>query len=158
MPPTSDPADSATILIGGLDGFGLAGLGPAVETAARAALHGQTLTPPEEAEISVAFVDDVEIARLNAEWLDREGPTDVIAFGLGERPLVADVYISVETARRHAAEYGVEPQEELLRLVVHGVLHAAGYDHPEDEGRAESEMFGLQERLLQRLLGSRPET
>jgi probable rRNA maturation factor len=158
VPPTSDPADSAAILIGGLEAFGLSGLRPAVETAARAALGAQTLTPAAEAEISVAFVDDAEIARLNGEWLGREGPTDVIAFGLGERPLVADVYVSVDTARRNAAEYGVEPREELLRLVVHGVLHAAGFDHPEDEGRAESEMFGLQERLLQRLLGSRPET
>lgn len=158
MPPTSDPAASAAILIGGLDEFGLSGLRPAVEAAARAALREQTLTPAAEAEISVAFVDDPEIARLNGEWLGREGPTDVIAFGLGERPLVADVYVSVDTARRNAGEYGVEPREELLRLVVHGVLHAAGFDHPEDEGRTESEMFDLQERVLQRLLGSRPET
>jgi len=156
--PTSDPADDATILIDGLEAFGLPDLRSHVATAVRAALTGQTLTSPEEAELSITFLADDGIARLNAEWLGREGPTDVISFGLGERPLVADIYISVETARRHAREYGIASREELLRLVVHGVLHAAGYDHPDDESRVESEMFDLQERLLERLLGDQPET
>lgn len=158
MPPTSEPADDATILIDGLEAFGLTDLRSHVATAARAALTGQTRTSPEGAELSITFLGDEGIARLNAEWLGREGSTDVISFGLGERPLVADIYISAETARRHAVEYGITPREELLRLVVHGVLHAAGYDHPDDESRVESEMFDLQERLVERLLGDQPET
>lgn len=158
MPPTSEPAADATILIDGLESFEIADLYADVVEAARGALAGQTRTPPEGAELSITFLADDDIARLNAEWLEREGPTDVISFGLGERPLVADIYVSVETARRHAAEYGIEPREELLRLVVHGVLHAAGYDHPDDESRVESEMFDLQERLLERLLGNQPQT
>lgn len=142
----------ATILIDGLDVRGLETIEPEVEAAALAALDGQTLTSPEGAEVSIAFVGDDEISRLDEEWLGRGGPTDVISFGLGETPLVADIYISVDTARRNAAHFGVEPREELLRLVVHGVLHAAGYDHPEGEERETSEMFEVQERLLERLL------
>lgn len=157
MPPTSEPAEAA-VLIDGLDAFGLSALEPAAAQAARAALRGQSRTPAANAEISIAFLDDAAITELNEEWLGREGPTDVISFGLGEAPLVADIYISVETARRNAEQYGVTSREELLRLVVHGVLHAAGYDHPDDEDRAGSEMFRLQERLLARLLEGLPET
>lgn len=142
----------ATILIDGLDVRGLETIEPQVEAAALAALDGQALTSPDDAEVSIAFIGDDEIRRLNEEWLGRDGPTDVISFGLGEAPLVADIYISVDTARRNADRFGVDPREELLRLVVHGVLHAAGYDHPEGEERATSEMFELQERILGRLL------
>ena len=142
----------ATILVDGLDVHGLQSLEPHVEAAAHAALDGQERTDAGDAEVSIAFVGDPEIARLNADWLGRDGPTDVLSFGLGEAPLVADIYVSVDTARRNADRFGVSPREELLRLVVHGVLHAVGYDHPEDGGREASEMFVVQERLLERLL------
>lgn len=158
MPPTSEPADSATILIDGVDAFSLEASRAEIEAAVRAALAAQTLGPSEEAEVSVTFLDDAAITTLNERWLDREGATDVISFGLGSAPLVADIYVSVETARRNADRFGVESREELLRLVVHGVLHAAGYDHPEDAARASSPMFDLQERVVDQLLGGRSET
>lgn len=147
----------ATILVDGLDVHGLQSLDPQVEAAARAALDGQERTEAGDAEVSIAFVGDSEIARLNRDWLGRDGPTDVLSFGLGGAPLVADIYISVDTARRNADRFGVSPREELLRLVVHGVLHAVGYDHPEGEDRETSEMFVVQERLLERLLNRLPE-
>lgn len=158
MPPTNDPAESASVLIGGLATFGLSGFETEVSAAARAALGAQSRAPADESEISVAFVDDAAIAVLNLEWLGRDGATDVISFGLGKAPLVADIYVSVDTARRNAAELRIELREELMRLVVHGVLHAAGYDHPEDEARGASEMFELQERVIDQLLGGRSET
>lgn len=158
MPPTSESADSATIMIDGLDVFALEASAADVEAAVRAALSAQTLGSPAGAEVSVTFLDDAAITTLNERWLDRAGATDVISFGLGSAPLVADVYVSVETARRNAARFGVGPREEVLRLVVHGVLHAAGYDHPDDETRASSEMFELQERVVALLLGGRSET
>ncbi len=158
MPPTSESADSVTVLIDGLEALSLEASKVDVEAAVRAALAAQTLASPEGAEVSVTFLDDAAITPLNERWLDREGATDVISFGLGSAPLVADVYVSVETARRNAARFGVRPREELLRLVVHGVLHAAGYDHPDDETRASSEMFELQERVVDLLLGGRSET
>lgn len=168
MPPTNEPVagegppvgegGGVTILIDGIADRDLARLASDVEAAVRTALSAQELVPTADAEVSVTFVDDAEIAQLNETWLGRRGATDVISFGLGEEPLVADVYVSVDTARRNAESYGVRLREELLRLVVHGVLHAAGYDHPEGETREDSEMFGLQERLLARLLEGRPES
>lgn len=158
MPPTNEPADSATVLIDGLEAFALEASAPDFEAAVRAALTAQEFGTPDEAEISVTFLDDASISALNEQWLDGEGATDVISFGLGSAPLVADIYVSVDTARRNAMRFGVEPHEELVRLVVHGVLHAAGYDHPEDEARASSAMFELQERVVDLLLGGRSET
>ncbi len=102
-----------------------------------------------QGEFSVTFVDASTIANLNESHLRRQGPTDVIAFQLGEpdRPL-GDVYICPEVARESAVEYDVEPRSELLRLVVHGMLHVLGYDHPEGTDRADSEMFRRQEEIL----------
>lgn len=124
-------------------------LGPELRRAARAALA--TAAPPPAGEVSVSFVPDEEIARLNREWLDRDGPTDVIAFALEGEELAGDVYIAPETAGRNAAALGVPADEELLRLVVHGILHVLGHDHPDGEDRYEAPMFALQEELLRGL-------
>lgn len=102
------------------------------------------------AEISVALLGDDEIAALNQEYLGHEGPTDVISFALhdeGEPPL-GDVYVGVAQAVRQAADFGATPADEVLRLAIHGTLHVLGYDHPKDDGRADSEMFRRQESLL----------
>ncbi|MGD8699796.1 MAG: rRNA maturation RNase YbeY [Gemmatimonadales bacterium] len=103
----------------------------------------------ESGEISVTFVDAVTMAALNETHLGRPGPTDVIAFNLAEpqQPL-GDVYICPEVAAESAEEWGVELREELLRLVIHGLLHVAGYDHPESQERLDSEMFRRQEAIL----------
>lgn len=104
----------------------------------------------ESAELSLAFLGDDEIARLNEDYLHHAGTTDVISFGLhseGDSPL-GDVYIGVEQARRQAEELRVPIEEELLRLVVHGTLHVLGYDHPEGPDRSGSEMYLRQEELL----------
>ncbi len=88
--------------------------------------------------VSISFVKDGEITRLNRERLGRMGPTDVIAFDLSEPGLpfarVGDVYISKDTAMANSARFKVRPEEELLRLVVHGVLHVLGYrdDRPDE--------------------------
>lgn len=104
----------------------------------------------DAAEISVAFLSDAEIATLNESYLSHEGTTDVISFALhasGERPL-GDVYVGADQARRQAAELGVDAGEELLRLAVHGTLHVLGYEHPEEVGREQSQMYRRQEELL----------
>lgn len=108
--------------------------------------------------VSVAFVSDREIAALNRKHLGHRGPTDVISFGFapGARggPVVGDIYIAPDVARRNAAAHRRGVREEILRLVVHGVLHVLGYDHPADESRTESPMWRRQERLLRAALAA----
>ena len=105
-----------------------------------------------DAMISVAFVGPTKIAKLNREYLRHEGPTDVISFGMGRDanglPAVGDIYICPAVARTNARRNGVSTSEELARLVVHGALHVAGYDHPEDESRVKSPMWKRQERIV----------
>lgn len=107
--------------------------------------------------ISITFVTDQKIAALNWQHLKHRGPTDVISFALspvtrgGE--LVGDVYVAPAVARRNAVEHGSGVREELLRLVVHGVLHVIGYAHPDDDSRVRSPMWRRQERLLHSALG-----
>jgi rRNA maturation RNase YbeY len=105
--------------------------------------------------LSVAFVTDRRIAALNKKHLGHAGPTDVISFGFdpvdARGDVVGDVYIAPGVARRNAHAQGASVREELMRLVVHGVLHVLGHDHPEDETRYRSPMWQRQERLLRTL-------
>jgi probable rRNA maturation factor len=108
-----------------------------------------------EGEISVTLLADEEVAAMNEEFLGHAGPTDVISFALYDEsePVVGDVYVGLEQARRQAAANGVTLPEELVRLTVHGVLHVLGFDHPADEARLESEMWAVQERVVARVVG-----
>jgi probable rRNA maturation factor len=105
------------------------------------------------AMLSITLLSSREMARLNRAHLGHRGATDVITFALGDDGsgvLVADIYICPEVARAQAAEWGVGVRDELMRLVVHGTLHACGWDHPVDAGREGSPMWQRQERLLTR--------
>lgn len=105
-----------------------------------------------DATISVTFVGRRTIARLNEEYLGHKGVTDVISFGMLREapgiPATGDIYICPDVARRNAGRNRIPISEELARLVVHGTLHVAGYDHPEDETRTHSPMWKKQERIL----------
>ncbi|HYR11758.1 MAG TPA: rRNA maturation RNase YbeY [Longimicrobium sp.] len=122
-----------------------------VEAAVRHVLRAEGVAA---AEISVALVSDDEIAALNQQYLDHEGPTDVISFHLHDRgePPLGDVYVGVDQAARQAAGFGASVAEEVLRLAVHGTLHVLGYEHPEGDDRAGSPMFLRQEALLKEFL------
>ena len=112
------------------------------------------------AMLSIALVTPREIAALNRKHLGHRGPTDVITFALGQDPtgvVVGDIYICPDVARKQAAEHGVGVREELARLVVHGVLHACGHEHP-DEDRTTSPMWRRQEKLMARLWSSRQQS
>ena len=96
-----------------------------------------------EKELSILLVDDLQIAELNAAYLQREGPTNVIAFPMQEGEfagispdLLGDVVISVETAEREGAMGGIDVETRTVELLVHGVLHLLGYDHEHDENEA----------------------
>ncbi len=110
------------------------------------------------AELCVKLVDEATIAELNEQWMEKTGPTDVLAFPMDElRPglvneepeegVLGDLVLCPAVARRQAEEAGHPERDEVWLLTVHGILHLLGYDHAEpDEHR---EMFGLQARLLE---------
>lgn len=110
-----------------------------------------------DAALSVSLVGDSEIRELNRTYRGKDRPTDVLSFPLaapsdpsgGER-LLGDVVISVETARRQAANYDATLEDELKRLLVHGVLHVLGHDHEE---APERETMKKEERRIAAALG-----
>lgn len=106
-----------------------------------------------DGEISLTLLDDSAIRELNRTHLGKDAPTDVLSFALyeGQEPVVGDVYVGYEQAAIQAAEAGISVAEELARLAIHGTLHILGHDHP-DTSRYSSEMFVLQERMVQKLL------
>jgi probable rRNA maturation factor len=107
-----------------------------------------------DAEVSVVLVDDREMARMNRRFLNRRGPTNVIAFSMREGDgkhisphLLGDVVVSLDTARREAEEGGIAWEVRLAALVIHGVLHLLGRDHVGDEAQARR-MADEEERIL----------
>ena len=99
-------------------------------------------------------MDDDSIRELNRTYLGDDASTDVISFALheGAEAVLGDIYVGYEQAAVQALEAGISVEEELARLSIHGTLHVLGYEHPDTEARLSSEMFILQERLVQRLL------
>ncbi len=89
-----------------------------------------------KAELSILLCDDAFIRDLNAQWRQKDEPTDVLSFAMGEGDdaalnpdLLGDIVISVETAARQAAAEGLTLDQEMRVLLVHGLLHLLGYDH-----------------------------
>lgn len=94
------------------------------------------------AGLSVTLVSDAAIRDLNRDYRGKDRATDVLSFPVDAAPappverLLGDIVISVETARKQAAEYDAPLQSELYRLLIHGLLHLLGHDHlKRDEGR-----------------------
>lgn len=114
------------------------------------------------AELCIKAVDEETIAELNQRWMDKAGPTDVLAFPMDElRPglvnvepeepigaavVLGDLVLCPDIAAQQGASAGHGTQAELDLLTVHGILHLLGYDHAEPDEHAE--MFGLQDDLL----------
>src|SRR3954454_13960222 len=95
---------------------------------ARAVLDGAGVA---EASISLAFVDNATIHRLNKQFLDHDEPTDVLTFplsGPGAKTLESEIVIAAEGPRAQAAEPGHDDQPELSLYVIHGLLHLCGFD------------------------------
>jgi probable rRNA maturation factor len=116
------------------------------------------------AELCIKVVDEPTIAELNEQWMDKAGPTDVLAFPMDElRPglvneepeegVLGDLVLCPTVAERQAKDAGHSTQDEVDLLTVHGILHLLGYDHAEPEEH--KEMFGLQDKLLEEWRASR---
>ncbi len=96
-----------------------------------------------DAELSILIVDDQQIAQLNRQYLNRKGPTNVIAFCMRQGQfsdiapnLLGDIVISADTAQREAHSAGISMQERFDQLLIHGTLHLLGYDHENTEDEA----------------------
>ena len=110
-----------------------------------------------DAELSILLVDDREITGINLAFLNRHGPTNVIAFPMREGAygdltpnLLGDVVICVDTAHRESRLPGRTLEERLTELLVHGVLHLCGYDH-ENGGRPARRMAAQSRRLVKKI-------
>ena len=104
---------------------------------ARAVLEGEGIA---DYEISLAFVDNPTIHRLNKRYLDHDEPTDVLSFPLSDpsaRKLAGELVIGVEVARQQATERGHSVEAELTLYVMHGLLHLCGHDDKSDVAAAE---------------------
>jgi len=109
-------------------------------------------------EISITFVDDPTIQRINRQYLSRDKVTNVISFSLLEgdfsdmnRGLLGDIVISVDTACRDAKNGNFEFTEELIFLIIHGLLHLTGYNH-ENTSKTEALKMKKKEKELFRVL------
>jgi probable rRNA maturation factor len=100
--------------------------------------------------VSVTFLGRDAMRRMNGTYRGRNRTTDVLAFAMtdGAGHTVGDVYVCPWVAEREARARGVPPREELIRLVIHGTLHALGRTHPEGPARTRSAMWRRQERYV----------
>jgi probable rRNA maturation factor len=104
-----------------------------------------------DALISVTFLGRDSMRRLNAAHKGQDRPTDVLTFALASPTgqTIGDVYICPWVARREARARGIPLRQELIRLVIHGTLHALGREHPEGLDRTRSAMWRRQERYVE---------
>ena len=123
-----------------------------------------------DAEVSIAFVSDAEIAKWNQNYRNQKGPTDVLSFpapskrrleghakrkqngrvsAKNARGFLGDVAIAPETARRYARKNGRTLHNEIRILMLHGVLHLIGYDHESQSDYGQ--MNRIEQRLRRRL-------
>lgn len=119
---------------------------------------------PEDAEVTLLFISEGEMASYNERFLDREGPTDVLAFPVedllpgvvpetdpqGPPLMLGDVVVAPAYVRRQASKYGVSYEDEMALMVTHGILHLLGYDHIDD---TDAERMESRERELLALVG-----
>ena len=136
--------------------------GPWEDLAARAAAAAEQVAPElanPRLSASLLFTSDVEIHALNREWRQRDKPTNVLSFPMLDRAdllaldadgppeLLGDVALAHETCAREAAEKGVPLEHHAAHLIVHGLLHLAGYDHETSPAEAEA-MEALETKAL----------
>lgn len=148
---------------------------PSPERTAAFALRVLQILGHFEWEVSLLFCDNQRIRELNRDYRGKDEPTDVLSFSQLEEAFPAglpsmagdsgasdaaapticagDVVISLPYARTAAREFGVDPEEEIKRLIVHGILHLAGYDHSDTS--VDQPMLRTQEEILSQLTEER---
>ncbi len=119
---------------------------------------------PLAGEVSILLTSDKNIRTLNRSWRKKNKPTDVLSFPAADFPgqSAGDVAISIDTAARQARRFGHPLQIEIKILMLHGLLHLAGYDHETDRGQMaqrEDELrrrFRLPSTLIARTTSAKP--
>ncbi len=106
---------------------------------ASAAFAAAGVAPDVATELGLTFTDDAAVAKLNAEWRGKNGPTNVLSFpaaalvpGASPGALLGDVVLAYQTGAREAADAEKPVWHHLAHLVVHGALHCLGHDHETD--------------------------
>ncbi len=112
-------------------------------------------------DVSILFTGDAFIQKLNWEYRGKNEPTDVLSFAQvdnkeafpskGGRFYAGDIVISMETLAKNADYFGITMNEELKRLLVHGILHLSGMDH--ENNNPDQPMLVLQEKILNQFTG-----
>ena len=130
---------------------------PEGELRALAAYAIKYMKLDERVELSILAVNEDEMERLHIEWMDEEGPTDVLSFPIDElrsgeafvegKSTLGDIVICPSVAQRQAERAGHGIDVELQILLVHGILHLMGFDHAEPA--EEAEMFALQGEIIE---------
>jgi len=135
-----------------------------------AVLHGTDLTRigrvvptmlrvKTKGEVSLGFVAEKEMQKLNTRYMGKKKPTDVLSFPAakdarfrepGAPQYWGDLVVCIPYASREAKRRGMDPREEFARLIIHGLLHLRGFDHRDD--KEEFRMFSLQERLVKKII------
>jgi probable rRNA maturation factor len=105
----------------------------------------------KEAELSIVLISAKEMALVNEKFLGHEGPTDVITFDYSEKrkELHGEVFVCPAVAEKQAKEFGTSRQSEVVRYVVHGILHLMGHD--DLQAAARKKMKREEERLVRQL-------
>jgi probable rRNA maturation factor len=137
--------------IGDADGAALVIMQAAIRGVSRAGLERFTTRARRavglRGEVNVLVARNAELRRLNREFRSKDKPTDVLSFPSAGNAFAGDIAISAEIARANARRLGHSTSRELQVLVLHGLLHLAGYDHEKDSG----EMRRKEDRLRARL-------
>lgn len=131
-----------------------------VNALAESVMRAMFLHP--ETEVSIVFLDEDAMSALHVEWMDLEGPTDVMSFPMdelrpgtagapGENGILGDIVICPSVAEAQAKAGGHSTHDEILLLTTHGLLHLMGFDHMEPAEK--EEMFALQRKLLESYTG-----
>jgi len=112
----------------------------------------------EECEVSLLICGDAQIQELNKEYREKDYATDVLSFPMSDDPygeggMLGDIVISLDTAKKQAAEAEIALEREVSFLFIHGLLHLMGFDHELGQ-EEEEEMFTLQEEILLKLVKS----
>jgi len=108
-------------------------------------------------DLNVVFVNDLYIRALNKSYRGKDEPTDVLSFNYDydreDMGVLGEVYISVETAQRQAKAHKHSLQDELAKLLVHGILHIHGHDHEKDEDY--KKMYKIEREVLGKVAGDK---